>query len=73
MMYMYGVKDNHRHSIQHNFLSYASHGESRAKVNVDRLIKITQRIVRCSFISMNQSPNVVKYSQEHFWKAKVPY
>ena len=72
MMYLYGVKDNHRLSIQHNLLSPASHGKSRAKVNVNGLIKITQRIVRCSFISMNQSPNVVKYSQEHFWKAKVP-
>ena len=71
MMYMYGVKDNHRHSIQHNFLSYASHGESRAKFNVNRLIKITKRIVRCSYISMNKSPNVVKDNQEHFLKAKV--
>ena len=72
MMYLYGVKDNHRLSIQHNLLSPASHGKSRAKVNVNGLIKITQRIVRLSYLSMNQSPNVVKDSQEHFFKAKIP-
>ena len=71
-MFMYGVKDNHRQSIQHNFLSPASHGESRAKVNVNGLIKITQRIVRFSYLSMSQSPNLVKDNQEHFLKAKVP-
>ena len=70
-MYMYGVKDNHRHSIQLFFLSPASQLESRAKVNVNRFIKITQILVRSSYLSMNQSPNVVKDNQEHFLKAKV--
>ena len=69
MMYIYGVKDNHRRSIQHNFVSPASHDKSRGKVNVNRLIKITHRIVMLNYLSMNQSPNVIKDNQEHFLKA----
>ena len=68
---MYGVKDNHEAFHSASFLSPASHGESRAKVNVNRFIKITQILVRLSYLSMNQSPNVVNDNEEHFLKAKV--